>query len=328
MVIPNCKPAIVTALLVAVLGHGLIAPVSAAPATVDPRQTFAAPRGGLDELGFGHSRAQFGRHLVLRDTALAGAGLVSDSDALGLTGLGRSFGAADFVSRFHYATPMANGLQMSLEALDPADFSRPTGLNAGGLLDDNRSARVAGEISYSSAFLGGRLKAWVDALWQTTDDNGSINLDCASFGWDGDSGECHDINGHGWGVGSKLDYLGFELVGYLRDGYGLVAPTPFDHNASGNGDAYFVQGSYAVSSKTTVGVSYGEGNVSGIHGAGIAANTMGSQLEHQLWTVGVYHDVSTWLRLIAEYNHGELNTQAPGKNPSGNTISVGSFLYW
>ena len=55
---------------------------------------------------------------------------------------------------------------------------------------------------------------------------------------------------------------------------------------------------------------------------------MGTHLERQLWTVGVYHDVSSWLRLIAEYNRGELNTHTPGPNPGANTFSVGSFLFW
>ena len=45
-----------------------------------------------------------------------------------------------------------------------------------------------------------------------------------------------------------------------------------------------------------------------------------------MWTVGVYHDVSSWLRLVAEYNHGELDTGVGGGTPALFFLNLGSVV--
>jgi len=136
-----------------------------------------------------------------------------------------------------------------------------------------------------------------------------------------------------------MGMAGFEVVGYYHEDEGVGLTTQFnslalevDQNgniAGRDGDGYYVQGTYTFSGKTKVGVSYGEGN---LDSAGTTAQVGGGTLERTLWTVGVYHDVSSWLRLVAEYNHGELkSTLASGaSNPSADadTVSVGGFLFW
>ncbi len=84
-----------------------------------------------------------------------------------------------------------------------------------------------------------------------------------------------------------------------------------------------MQGTYTFNGKTKVGVSYGEGNLDG-NGVNFGA----TEIERSLWTVGVYHDVSSWLRLVAEFNHGERESSGNTGNPEADTFSVGGFLFW
>ena len=212
------------------------------------------------------------------------------------------------------------------------DFA--TGSGSGSLLGDAHIPRLEAEMSYSTAFTGGNVKAWIDALWQDT--HSSCSGTTVTLG--GMTAQCDDFSPHAWGIGTKIGYRGFALLGYYHDSKGQGLAEPFDLNAMwidtiGNtrereGDSYYVQGTYAFSGKTKVGVSYGAGNLDAIGSTGITANSFGTRPEHQLWTVGVYHDVSSWLRLIAEYNRGDLNTHTVGKTPGANTFSVGSLLYW
>ena len=132
--------------------------------------------------------------------------------------------------------------------------------------------------------------------------------------------------------------MGFELVGYFHDSKSLALNSRISQSAlwsnAGGGvvgrkaDGYFVQGSYALNGKTKLGLSYSADYQEASGRPGIAASVADQRVARQLWTVGVYHDVSSWLRLMAEYNRGELSTQSTRKDANANAISVGTFLYW
>ena len=311
-------------------------------ATIDTREVVANLSGAFGEVSFGRTLSLFGRNAILNDMTLFGVGFAPGGDSFGSVTFGRvghGYTYPDFAARFQYTTPVVNGFQIAFGVYDPSTIQGVTaygtaGVGGGSLLDENHTPRFEGEASYSTAFTGGNFKAWVDALWQDT--NSSCSGVAVATG--GQTVNCGDVNTHAWGVGTKIGYMGFEFVGYYHDNEGLGLTAQFNQNAvwfdaSGNirerkGDGYYLQGMYSFSGKTKVGISYGEGNLDAIDVTGSAANLIGTHVERQLWTVGVYHDVSSWLRLIAEYNRGELNTHTPGPNPGANTFSVGSFLFW
>ena len=62
--------------------------------------------------------------------------------------------------------------------------------------------------------------------------------------------------------------------------------------------------------------------------AGDTALVGAQNVKRSLWTVGVYHDVSSWLKLVAEFNHGELRVGGAETHPQADTFSVGGFLFW
>ncbi len=310
-------------------------------ASIDTREVVANLSGGFGEVSFGRTLSLFGRNAILNDMTLFGVGFAPGGDSFGSVTFGRvghGYTYPDFAARFQYTTPVVNGFQAAFGVYDPSTISGVTSYGApgsgiGSFLDENHTPRFEGEVSYSTAFTGGSFKAWIDTLWQDT------NSSCHGIAPGTTNVTCGDLSTSAWGAGTKIGYMGFEFVGYYHDSKGLGLTAQFNQNAvwfdaSGNvrerdGNGFYLQGTYTFNGKTKVGVSYGEGNLDAIDANGTTpAGVVGTHTERQLWTVGVYHDVSSWLRLIAEYNRGELNTHTPGHNPQANTFSVGSFLFW
>lgn len=311
-------------------------------ATIDTREVLANLSGAFGEVSFGRTLSLFGRNAILNDMTLFGVGFAPGADQFGSVTFGRvghGYTYPDFAARFQYTTPVVNGFQAAIGMYDPSSIAGITtpaigAAGAGGLLDETDTPRFEGELSYSTAFNGGNFKAWVDGLWQDVDStcNGASGM---VFG--ATAVQCGNITAQAWGAGAKVGWQGFEFVGYYHDNEGLGLTAQFNANAvfvdaGGNlrereGDGYYVQGTYTFAGKTKVGVSYGEGNLDDTGTGGTGANGVNGDLERSLWTVGVYHDVSSWLRLIAEYNHGELDAGA-GNNPEADTFSVGGFLFW
>lgn len=316
-------------------------------ATIDTREVLANLSGAFGEVSFGRTLSLFGRNAILNDMTLFGVGFAPGADQFGSVTFGRvghGYTYPDFAARFQYTTPNVNGFQVAIGVYDPSTIAGittygATGGGAGSLLNETDTPRFEGEISYSTTFNGGSFKAWVDGLWQDIDSTctGIASVSGVNGGLPV-TAKCGSLNSQAWGVGTKVGWQGFEFVGYYHDNEGLGLTAQFNQHAmwvdaqgdirEREGDGYYVQGSYTFAGKTKVGVSYGEGNLDSIDSTGVAGDGVGSHLERSLWTVGVYHDVSSWLRLIAEYNHGELDTNSGGHKPEADTFSVGSFLFW
>ena len=98
--------------------------------------------------------------------------------------------------------------------------------------------------------------------------------------------------------------------------------------------ANYVQGSYTFNGKTKIGASWGESSEDGFSAmsgnvAGTAASTGATAgVDLSMWTVGVYHDINSWLKVIAEYSHLENDFGGTSNDPEADTFSVGSFLFW
>ena len=76
------------------------------------------------------------------------------------------------------------------------------------------------------------------------------------------------------------------------------------------------QSSYTFNGTTKIGGGYGESrqDADAMYGIG--------KTERELWTVGVYHDVNSWLKVIAEYSNFDAGAG------STDTFSLGGFLLW
>lgn len=318
-------------------------------AQIDTREVVANLSGAFGEVSFGRTLSLFGRNAILNDMTLFGVGMVPGGNQFGSVTFGRSgagYTYPDFAARFQYTTPVVSGFQAAFGIFDPSTIningagtlSNVNALNPanfGGLLNKTNKPRFEGEASYSTAFTNGTFKAWVDGLWQDVESTCAGNSGLLIGGV---AAQCGNVQAQAWGVGVKAGYMGFELTGYYHQDQGLgeltqFGPDAFYIDAGGNirerkGDGYYVQGTYTFMGKTKVGVSYGEGNLDHLGLLQNASAGASTHVERSLWTVGVYHDVSSWLRLIAEYNRGELNNHDGLHAPKADTFSVGSFLFW
>ena len=88
-------------------------------------------------------------------------------------------------------------------------------------------------------------------------------------------------------------------------------------------DGFYVQGTYSYGAGK-VGISYGESNQDNVSLVGAVNNTGDSDIErsNELTTIGVYHDVNSWLKVVAEYN------DQSGQFGKISNVAVGGFIFW
>jgi len=315
-------------------------------ATIDTREVLANISGDFGEISFGRTLSLFGRQAILNDMTLFGVGFAPGPNAFGSVTFGRvghGYTYPDFSARVQYTTPNINGFQAAVGMYDPSQIVGITqfsglGGNAG-YLDETDTPRFEGELSYANTFQGGNFKLWFDGTYQDVESSCSGTVTNTVAG--GVTGNCSDeITVSGWGVGGLVGFSGFQIVGYYYDGDGLGLTAQFNSlsldtyvDSSGvlqadesESDGYYVQGTYTFNGKTKVGVSYGQSAIERDGNPGLTTDDV--EIERNMWTVGVYHDVNSWLKLIAEYNQAQLEVTGAADDPESNTFSVGSFFFW
>ena len=279
-------------------------------AQIDMREVFFNVSGDFGTISAGRTLSLFQRQAILKDMTLFGMGALAGPDGAG-TGLGRiGFGYVypDFRTRFAYKTPDVNGFNLELGLFDPQE---PLGPN----IAETDTPQFQAEATYTTAFEGGSFNAWFGLLWQEME----------IFAGPGTG----DIDSFGWNIGADIKFGGFNVVGSYYDGEALGAL--LFNLGGGDGhicalgdcdeadnDGYYVQGSYTFMGKTKVGLSYGRSLQDD--------NALGApEVDSSLWTVGVYHDINSWLKVMAEYNHHE--SDFLGVDEADN-FSVGGFVLW
>jgi hypothetical protein len=284
--------------------------------------------GSFGTISYGRTLSIFGRQAILKDMTLFGVGVANGQAGSVTAGrIGRGYTYPNFNARFSYKTPNINGFQAEVGLYDPS-VDQIGSSGALGILDETDTPRFEGEGSYTSTFSGGSFQVWVDGLWQ--------DMESSAPGGG-------DVTVYGWGAGGSLTFGGANIVGYYYDGEGLGRSLQFVGGSrceatgvfcqEADNDGWYVQGSYTFGGKTKVGASYGESNQDGystiIGGAGAGATR---DVELNMYTVGVYHDINSWLRVIAEYSHSENDYGSvglsPGNEAEADTFSVGSFFFW
>ena len=291
---------------------------------IDMREVFFNVEGSFGTVSAGRTLSLFQRQAILKDMTLFGVGALAGPDGSG-TALGRiGFGYVypDFRTRFTYKTPDINGFNLEVGIFDPQEplNSRPT---------ETSTPQFQAEATYTTAFQGGSFNAWAGFLWQTE-----------TIMPDGVLTAKSDVDSVGYNVGVDVGFGGFDIVGSYYGGNALG--TLLFNAGGGNGflcgtvackeahnEGYYVQGTYTFNGKTKVGVSYGASRQDSISATTVAslgaAPGSGAGLSNTLLTVGVYHDVTSWLKVIAEYNTYRSNHQLGFK---ADGFSEGGFLLW
>ena len=294
---------------------------------IDMREVFFNVEGDFGTISAGRTLALYQRQAILKDYTLFGVGASAGADTGG-TSLGRiGFGYVypDFRTRFTYKTPDINGFVLEVGIFDP-DETAPGGLFGGGNTQETDTPQFQAEATYNTAFEGGSFNAWASFIWQEMEIAG-----------------VDDVELFGYNVGIDVNMGGFNLMGSYYNGEALGSIFLQDLGAfggnNGNGcatgdtacaeadnEGYIIQGAYTFNGTTKVGVSYGESTQDANAAFGI------SGYKNELWSVGVYHDVNSWLKVVAEYNQQDSNLGsaigAPGLDHSADTFSIGGFILW
>ncbi|MFT5132593.1 MAG: hypothetical protein ACI9SC_001059, partial [Gammaproteobacteria bacterium] len=287
---------------------------------IDMREVFFNVEGDFGTISAGRTLALFQRQAILKDYTLFGVGAMGGPDSGGTTlgRIGYGYVYPDFRTRFTYKTPNINGFDLEVGIFDPQE---PIGSGAAGSVgsSETSSPQFQAEANYKTDFEGGNAHLWASFLWQEQD----ITLS----GGGSDSAESF-----GYNIGLDLNMGGFNVMGSYYDGEALGTHL---FNISGAGDAgcsatscaesdndgFIIQGAYTFNGTTKVGVSFGESTET------TAANV---KTRNSLWTVGVYHDVNSWLKVIAEYGQADANAGIQGGAGANehDVFSIGGFLLW
>jgi hypothetical protein len=298
---------------------------------IDMREVYASVDGSFGTIGFGRTLGLYQRQAILKDMTLFGVGAVASADGGGTT-LGRiGFGYVypEFRTAFRYRTPSVNGFQLEVGVFDPQEPAPGFSLAA----FETDTPQFQAEATYATSFQGGNFNAWVGGIWQ--------EMESQALTAPG------DVTSAGWNAGAQASMAGFEITGSYYDGEALGTLLKWFGAAGAGGalaapgfacttavgcqeadnDGFYIQGTYTFAGKTKVGVSYGESNQDS-ETAPFAFN----DVENEMWTVGIYHDVTSWLRLVAEYNDQDSTSRTPAGAPvagiEAQTFSVGGFLFW
>jgi len=278
----------------------------------------------------------FASDAILSDMTLLGVGAAAPGGNTTLGRIGYGYIYADWKPQISYTTPNFNGFQATagisqnfkvtsiLENSATSTLSAVAGSNA------NASPAYEGKASYSFAANDVTGKIWVSGIAQKAAQltNGSVNGDSVAYAGD---------------IGASINAAGFGLVGYYYagngigttgqgyDGYGYDGAT---NKVKGrDSDGGYVQLTYALPTKTKVGVSWGISNLDRTNsettttGGTTIGNVGNLQKENEMWTVGVYHPLTKHLNLVAEYNHTNTTNQANQENKA-NSGSLGAILFF
>lgn len=310
-------------------------------AQIDMREVFFDVEGAFGTISVGRTLSLFQRKNILTDMTLFGVGVHGVQKGGGTT-LGRiGFGYVypQFNSRIAYRTPNINGFQVEVGMFDPSTIAGESGIAA--TVTDTPAFEA--EASYATAFAGGNLMFWVGGAYQEAE-FGAGATDAFGAALGGSSVETTGFHG---GVQATFGGFDFVVSGYTGDGVGLTLQYDTDSlDPWGNerdNDGFIAQGAYTFNGTTKVGVSYGESNAdetrleeacrTAVGGAAIFAACPNGVVnesrasQQNAWTVGVYHDVTSWLKVVAEYTNSETEWHG-GENHEVDTFAVGGFFFW
>ena len=295
----------------------------------------------------------YAQDAILNDMTLLGVGGGAGSLAGNTTTLGRigtGFIYADWKPQINYTTPNMNGFQATvgisqawnLRGTDGATTTTPANVTiasgtAGGTasvtaasssiatISANSTGRgestpaFEAKASYSFAANDVTGKVWVSGIHQKV--KGVKNSNAALI-----TGADDDM----WStdIGANVNLAGFGLTGYYytAEGVGTTMVGVDGYSALGkkrDSDGGYVQATYALPTKTKVGVSWGISNLDLADGESNATLIK----ENEMWTVGAYHPLTKHLNLVAEYSDAQSRNQANAENKN-KTGSLGAILFF
>jgi hypothetical protein len=299
----------------------------------------------------------FAADAILSDMTLLGVGAptsAGNNTTLGRIGAGYLY--ADWKAQIAYTTPNFNGFQATAgltqnwgaarsgtgEKVAASTAYSVSSVSAGittynitatttaasyySAATSARSSQTAyeGKASYSFAANDVTGKVWVSGISNRVNDLGAGVAVEDNIAYAGD-------------IGANVNAAGFGLTGYYYSGRGIGTTGQMWDGYATNGksrdsDGGYVQATYALPTKTKVGVSWGiskldlaSGESSAIATAALSSGALVK--ENEMWTGGIYHPLTKHLNIVAEYSHLQSQNHA-GQENKNKTGSLGAILFF
>jgi hypothetical protein len=270
----------------------------------------------------GRELGLFSRQNILNDMTLFGIGAV---------GIGAGGGGGTTLGRIGYGYLYPNFDAQVTYSTKPgeAQFSiglfQPSALGSG-TYQFTRIPRVEGEFTYNQKSGRNSYMFWVGGLWQSTSDSASGGQSISSIGGTA-------------GIRASMSDLSIVVNGYIGKGLGTTllfsggekAGTAAISTETRSSDGGYVQLTYKVGPKTTVGGSWGFSRLKNNDTA--APNGDGnSAVRSNLYsyTVGIYHQWTKSLKFVVEGTQegttGQIGGLAPGVKQTD--IAAGFMLFY
>ncbi|WP_273149832.1 porin [Methylophaga thiooxydans] len=291
-------------------GLDLAAHISFSPGTnsssydaFEQREVYFTVDGSFGQVLMGKALGLYGSHNILTEQTLFGVGYGTGGNGeTTLGGIALGYDYAAWRSQIRYTTPDMNGFKAAFAVVDSSTPSFRLGANGGlpaSSLDtgaggsDTDDFRYEADLSYAGAFDGGSYSAWLSGAMEDRDDL------------------AEDLQQ--WTVGGTLKVAGFEFMAQYSDSEDGTAATAASAVLDGTGtpvvtaasaseklewDQYVIQAGYRFAGTTLVSANYSELEDK-------SSSAVNGRDESERITLGVYHDVNSNLKLVAEYTKVE-----------------------
>jgi len=265
----------------------------------------------------------FASDAILNDMTLLGVGSNAAFSGASTTlgGIGSGYIYAAWKGQATYTTPNFNGFQATVGITNPNQVGNSV---AAALSQDRYGLEAKASYAFDTGAANG--KVWVSGLSYQVSTTATTSYSASA----GDIGL--NINSNGFGLTGY--YYSGKGVGTTTFGNGAVAgstPGAVETKANPTGtnardsDGGYIQLTYALPTKTKLGIAYGESNLDLGTGEVAASSTVVKSNER--WTVGAYHPLTKHLNLVAEYNNIQ-STSHQAKTNESQTYSVGGILFF
>jgi len=290
---------------------------------MEQREAFATVDGAFGQIMIGKGLGLYAANNILLDQTLYGVGATSVISAgdqnTGTTSLGRigwGYEYANWRSQIRWTSVDMAGFKLALAVADGDDF-----LEVRDATGYEKDARYEASLSYATAFDGGSAKLWLDGMTQKVSYN---TVDSAKA--------------NAYTVGGQLVLGGFEAVAAYYDGkaQGIGGLGLGAFGADGDerdGDGYYAQLGYRFGGQTFVAASYGESTLdrdssNAFAGTSDPDNAFADLDSNKMATIGIYHDVTANLKLVAEYSRMETEYHIQSDEDEVDVLAIGGFISW
>jgi len=264
-----------------------------AGAQIDMRQVYLTLGGQWGQILAGRELGLFSRQNILNDMTLFGVGAVgigggqSGGTTAGRIGYGYLY--PNFDAQLTYSTRTGRPAQLSIGAFQPSTLGS-------GTYAFTKIPRVEAEFTYNQKSGKNKYMFWAGGLWQTTSNAATAGNSVSSVG--GTAGVRADlqdlsvvVSGYiGKGVGTTFLFSGGEVAG---------AGTGKELRTSDGG---YVQVTYTVNKKTTLGASWGYSRLKNNNTAVASGGDGNENVRSNVYdyTLGIYHQWTKSLKLVFE----------------------------